>query len=95
MPTSIPPDDTAAYAAPCPRRAPGGATAHVRDPADGDRRAHPVHQVEQRVRPPVQTVVHLAAEPAKFTLVTATGRDDTTNNGHLVLPEKIRPFSTE
>ncbi|WP_212995013.1 hypothetical protein, partial [Actinoplanes auranticolor] len=62
----------------------------TRHPGDGDRRADPIDQIEQSVRPPVETVIHLAPEPAKFTLVSSTGLHDTTNNGHLVLPEKIR-----
>jgi hypothetical protein len=63
---------------------------HMRHPADRDRRANPVNQLEQSVRPRGETVVHLAAEPAKFTLVTTAGLHNTTNNGHLILPEKIR-----
>src|SRR5436190_1634361 len=76
-------------AAPRPRR-----QTHMRDPAHLDRRADPVDQLEQRVRPRGETVVHLAAEPAKFTLVSTTGLHDTTNNGHLILPEKIRSPQT-
>jgi len=42
------------------------------NPADRDRRAQPVDQIEQRVRPRGETVVHLASEPVKFTLVSTT-----------------------
>jgi hypothetical protein len=64
--------------------------AHIGEPADRDRRAQPIDQIKQRVRPSGKAVVQLAPEPAKFTLVNTAGLDDTTNNGHLVLPEKIR-----
>ncbi|MEU0884060.1 hypothetical protein ABZ345_36155 [Lentzea sp. NPDC005914] len=56
--------------------------AQVRHPGHSDRRADPIHQIEQRIRPPIETVVHLAPEPAKFTLVTTADLPDTTNNGH-------------
>jgi hypothetical protein len=69
--------------------------AQIRHPGHRDRRADPIDQIEQRIRPPTETVVHLAPEPAKFTLVTTTALHDTTNNGHLVLPEKIRLFLRE
>jgi hypothetical protein len=43
--------------------------AQIRDPADRDRRAQPVDQIKQRIRPRGETVVHLTPEPVKFTLV--------------------------
>src|SRR3954470_3346003 len=71
-------------AAPRPRR-----QTHMCDPADLDRRADPVNQLEQRVRPRGEAVVYLAAEPAKFTLVTPPVLRETTNNGHLILPRRF------
>jgi hypothetical protein len=38
---------------------------------------------------PIETVVHLAAEPAEFTLVTTADLPDTTNSGHLILPRRF------
>ena len=51
-----------------------------------------IDQIEQRVRPPVETVVHLAPKPAKFTLVIPPGLHHTTNNGHPILPRRIAFF---
>lgn len=42
---------------------------------------------------PIETVVHLAPEPAKFTLVTTADLPDTTNNGHLILPRRFASSS--
>jgi hypothetical protein len=67
--------------------------AQIRHPGHRDRHAQSVHQIEQRVRPPVETVVHLTPEPAKFTLVTTNALHDTTNNGHLILPRRFASSS--
>jgi hypothetical protein len=53
----------------------------------------PIHQIEQRIRPPIETVVHLAPEPAKFALVTTADLPDTTNNGHLIVPRRFASSS--
>ena len=69
--------------------------AQIRHPAHRHRSTDPIKQIEQCIRPPVETVVHLTPKPAKFTLATTTDLPDTTNNGHLILPEKIRLFLPE
>ncbi|HEX8767829.1 MAG TPA: hypothetical protein VF714_05630 [Jatrophihabitans sp.] len=68
---------------------------HMRDAANRDRRTDPVNQLEQRARPRGEAVIHLTSKPAKFTLATNAALHDTTNNGHLILPEKIRLFLRE
>jgi hypothetical protein len=67
--------------------------AEMGDAQHHDRRAESVDEVEQCIGARGEAVVHLVAEPAKFTLVSTTVLGDTTTNGHLVLPEKIRLFS--
>jgi hypothetical protein len=69
--------------------------AQIGHPGHRHRRADPIDQVEQRVCPPVETVVHLAPQPTKFTLVTITDLPDTTNNGHLIHPREELPSISE
>ena len=69
--------------------------AHISDTADRDRRAQAIDHIEQGICPSGETVVHLAPEPAKFTLVSPPQLPHTTNNGHLVLPENICLFLRE
>jgi hypothetical protein len=66
---------------------------HMRDAVDPDRRADPVDQIKQGVRPIDETIVDLLTEPSKFTLATTNRLPDTTNSGHLVLPEADSPLS--
>jgi hypothetical protein len=68
--------------------------AHIRDTANRDRRTQAIDHIEQGVHPRGRSVIHLALEPA-FTLVSPPRLHGTTNNGHLVLPEKIAFFLKE
>ncbi len=64
--------------------------AHIRDTTDPDRGAQAIDHIKESIRPRGETVIHLAPEPAKFTLASPPRLHDTTNNGHLILPDKIR-----